>query len=225
MRVIWAGLVLLLTQVAPTAAQVRACADPDTTAEWYRVIKRWTTEAPGSWTNDALRLRLLAMQREDQADRVDFGAKWNDTTYARRLLHADSSRAQALAAILDSVGLPTRAMVGAKGADAAMLIAQHNGSLQPRVLALAKALPPGSVSPEALALMEDRVLVSQGLPQIFGSQFSAKAGGLFKLDSVADMSRLAERRNAAGLPPLPLYVCYMEENGMKIDRSSLPPRR
>jgi hypothetical protein len=217
-------VILLLIMGGPLFGQSRSCPSPDTTAAWYHVIKAWQTETPRSWTNDALRERLLDLVREDQADRVDFGSRWSDTVYARKLLRADSARARALTAILDSVGLPTRSMVGAKGADAAMLIAQHNSELQPRVLALAKALPRGQVSPEAVAMMDDRLLVAQGKPQLYGSQFSSRPTGLFALDPVADMRELPARRDSAGLMPLPLYVCMIEQSGIKVDRASLPPR-
>jgi hypothetical protein len=213
----------LLLVGASLSAQGASCPEPDTTAAWFRVIKAWHMEKPGAWTNDALRQRLLDLEREDQADRVDFGARWQDSIYGRQLLQADSARARALTAILDSVGFPRRSLVGAKGADAAMRIAQHNGQLQPRVFALAKALPRGEVSPEALAMMEDRLLVAQGKPQRYGSHFSGLASGKFALAPVEDPRQLAARRDSAGLMPLSLNVCMMNESGMQIDRSSLPP--
>jgi hypothetical protein len=221
MRAFTFALVIAASHVA--AAQVVSCPEPDTTASWFRVARAWNTETPHSWTNDALRQRLLALEHDDQADRTDFGARWQDSAYSHSLARADSGRARALAAILDSVGFPGRSVVGAKGADAAMRIAQHNGVLQPRMLALAKALPRGEVSPEAVAMMEDRLLVASGKPQIYGSQFSTRPSGLFALDPVADLSQLAARRDSAGLLPLAINACMMEQAGMHIDRSSLPP--
>lgn len=104
-----------------------------------------------------------------------------------------------------------------------MLVVQHSSSLQERVLALAKAMPPGQISPEKLAMLEDRVLVHQGKPQRFGTQFTAGPDGVFRFPPVSETARLDARRSAAGMPPLRQYVCLLEEAGMRVDRGSLPP--
>jgi hypothetical protein len=125
--------------------------------------------------------------------------------------------------ILERFGLPTRSMVGPAGSDAAMLIVQHNWPLQEHVLALAQAAPPGQISPEKLGMLEDRVLVHQGKPQRFGTQFTLSSDGVFRLAPVSDTARLDARRSAAGMPPLRQYVCLLEDAGMRVDRGSLPP--
>ena len=134
-----------------------------------------------------------------------------------------STLAAEMSLILDRFGLPTRSMVGPIGSDAAMLIVQHSWSLQERVLALAHATAPGEISPEKLGMLEDRVLAHLGKPQRFGTHFTLGPDGLFRLAPVSDPGGLAARRAAAGMPPLEQYVCLMEEAGMRIDRSSLPP--
>jgi hypothetical protein len=103
-----------------------------------------------------------------------------------------------------------------------MSIVQHNWPLQERVLALAKSLPPGQISPEKLGMLEDRVLVHRDQPQRFGTQFNIGPDGVFRLAPVSDMAGLEGRRAAAGMPPMSQYVCLLEEAGMKVDRSSLP---
>jgi hypothetical protein len=135
----------------------------------------------------------------------------------------DSTLAAEMALILDRFGLPTRSMVGPAGSDAAMLIVQHSWSLQERVLALAKALPPGQISLEKLGMLEDRILVHQGKPQHFGTQFTAGPDGVFRFAPVSDAASLDARRSGAGMPPLAQYVCLLEEAGMRVDRGSLPP--
>jgi hypothetical protein len=49
-----------------------------------------------------------------------------------------------MSGILATYGLPTRALVGAAGSDAAMLIVQHNWALQERVLDAARAVSSGT---------------------------------------------------------------------------------
>lgn len=220
-----AGLLLALVfATLPASATAQSpCPDVDTTAAWARVLKAWQNETQDTWTHDSLRGALLRLGQRDQAIRADYGTRSDDTAFTRELIRQDSILSDSLSRILDQFGLPTRRMVGARGADAAMRIAQHSATLQPRVLALALALPAGSISPEALALLEDRVRVSQGRPQRFGSQFNAGADGIFRFAPVEDPGGLEQRRAAAGLPPLALYVCIVEGSGIRIDRSSLPP--
>jgi hypothetical protein len=104
-----------------------------------------------------------------------------------------------------------------------MLIVQHSSTLQERVLTLAKAAPTGEISAEKLAMLEDRVLVHQGKPQRFGTQFTAGSDGVFRFAPVSDPANLDARRSLAGMPPMREYVCLFEEAGMRVDRSSLPP--
>jgi hypothetical protein len=163
------------------------------------------------------------MRERDQTARAEFGARFRDTLYGRQLIRLDSNLAAELSVILDRFGLPTRDMVGPAGSDAAMLIVQHNWPLQERVLRLARVLPPNQISPEKFAMLEDRVLVHQGKPQRFGSQFSAGPDGVFRFAPISDTVGLDARRAAVGMLPLSQYVCLLEEAGMHVDRASLAP--
>jgi hypothetical protein len=165
---------------------------------------------------------LLSLRDRDQTARQDFGARVGDSSYARQLIALDSALASAFTAILDRHGVPTRAMVGAAGADAAMLIVQHNWPLQERVLGLVKALPPGEISSQAIAMLEDRVLVHQGKPQRYGTQFDLGRDTIFHFAATTDLPGLEARRAKMGLPPFAQYVCMLEDAGMHIDHRSLP---
>lgn len=219
------ALLLLLGSLVPVrraAGQASPCPPFDTTAAWARASRSWTNERGVRWSNDSLRRVLLTMRDQDQAPRAEFGARFGDTLYARKLMSLDSSLAAQMSGMLDRFGLPTRAMVGPAGSDAAMLIVQHSWPLQERVLSLAQALPRGEISPEKLGMLEDRVLVHRGKPQRYGTQFTAGPDGAFRFAPVADTVGLDARRSAAGMPPLAQYVCLLEESGMRVDRASLP---
>jgi len=212
-----------LTLFREVSGQASRCSPLDTTALWARANRAWSNERGLRWSNDSLRRVLLTLRDRDQAPRAEFGARVGDTLYGRQLMNVDSTLAAEMEVILGRFGLPTRSMVGPAGSDAAMLIVQHNWPLQERVLALAKAMPRGEISPEKLGMLEDRVLVHQGKPQRFGTQFTAGADGVFRFAPVSDTARLDARRSAAGMAPLRQYVCLFEEAGMHVDRASLPP--
>ena len=70
-----------LTLTAPAlVAQAPGCAPLDTTAAWARINRAWKEQPGETWTDDALRRRLLAMVEEDQEIRKDFGARVGDIT-------------------------------------------------------------------------------------------------------------------------------------------------
>jgi hypothetical protein len=220
-----AALLILLGPFVPLreGASQTTCPPFDTAASWARASRSWTNEDGVRWSNDSLRRILLGMHERDQAARAEFGARFRDTLYGRQLMRLDSSLAAEMSVILDRFGLPTRVLVGPAGSDAAMLIVQHNWPLQERVLALARAVSPGQISPEKMAMLEDRVLVHQGEPQRFGTQFTAGPDGVFRFAPVSDTVALDARRAAAGMPPLSQYVCLLEAAGMHVDPASLPP--
>lgn len=216
------GLWILAPRRIHGQAPRATCPEIDTTAAWAQVSRAWFDERGHRWTNDSLRRVLIALRDRDQLARAGFGAQIMDSTYVRRLIRLDSILAADLTLILDRYGVPTRSLVGAAGSAAAMLIVQHNWPLQERVLALARALPSGELSPEALGMLTDRVLTHQGRPQLLGSQFDLGPDGQFRLDPIADTTHLDARRAAAGMPPMRQYVCLMEASGMRIDHGSLP---
>jgi hypothetical protein len=206
----------------PAAAQGTRCVI-DSLAPWAAVSRNWSRESDATWSNDSLRRALLALERQDQQLRQDFSAHATDSAYIRRLMELDQETSAVAKAILDRFGLPTRSMVGAKGATAFFLVVQHSATLQERVLDLAKRAPQDDVPPSSLAMLQDRVLMHAGKPQVYGSQFSIAPDGRWRFVPVIDPAGLAARRERAGLPPLDVYLCLVEESGARIDRSTLPP--
>jgi hypothetical protein len=213
---------LLLTAAAPSPLRAQqshadSVADRcigDTTAPWTQVSRRWSSEVGRHWSNDSLRHVLLALRDSDQAVRQSpsLADSMRDSAFVRRMIARDSLDAAALRQIVVRYGWPTKSLVGAEGASAAFLIAQHNASLQPEALRLMGALPAGEVSPSDLAMLEDRVRVSQGKPQRYGTQLAfADSGRRMVFDSIEDVAHLDERRAAAGLPPMTSYLCLMRE--------------
>jgi hypothetical protein len=163
---------------------------------------------------DSLRQELVRMGREDQQIRQDLSPeRLRDTAFAKSLLRGDSARTTRLRTILDAYGWPDSARAGDEAAGAAFLVLQHSPlhELQKTWLpAIERLARQGKVPPDQAALLVDRVLVDDSLPQRYGTQFRMVDGRLV-LDPVEDEATLEERRSAMGLPTMDEYMRVMEE--------------
>jgi hypothetical protein len=123
------------------------------------------------------------------------------------LADASDHRAGAdrLWAILDDYDAwPGRKLVGDDGERAAWLIAQlGDADLQRRVLPyLEAAVDCGDAAPSHYACLLDRVLMAEGKPQVFGSQFVAAGDSDVAPWPIDDPMGVDERRQRFGLEPL-----------------------
>lgn len=121
----------------------------------------------------------------------------------------DSLNLLRVTAIIDSAGWLSAEEVGAKASQALFLVLQH-ADRQPAVQArylpiMREAVAEGRARPRELAMLEDRVAVNSGRPQLYGSQIGWKDGRPF-MQPIADEARVNERRAAVGLEPLERYA-------------------
>ncbi|MFB9427820.1 DUF6624 domain-containing protein [Streptoalloteichus tenebrarius] len=100
-------------------------------------------------------------------------------------------------------GWPDADLVGADGAHAAWLIAQHAPhNLQQQWLPLLRnAVERGAADPVDLAYLDDRVRTGEGRPQRYGTQWRVR-GGERRLEPVDDPEHLNDRRRTLGLSPI-----------------------
>jgi hypothetical protein len=158
----------------------------------------------------AVRERLLALVKEDQAARKEvMRTQWKDRAALARMRESDERTTRLLKEIVEQHGWPGRALVGESAATAAWLFAQHSDldpAFQARCLSLMEAaVQKGEANGEQLALLTDRVLLAQGKPQRYGSQFERK-GDRFVPKPIEDEAHVDERRRAVGLFPLADYA-------------------
>jgi hypothetical protein len=155
--------------------------------------------------NRALGAELVAMAREDQQVRAELAADGSlFQGYHPRMEAIHRKNAARLTAIIDEHGWPGRSMVGEEGARAAWLILQHaigEPPLQRRGLRLLKEAM-GDVLAAEVAMLEDRVSVLEGRPQVYGTQFDWDENGEMSPSPIADPDHVDERRRAVGLGPL-----------------------
>jgi hypothetical protein len=123
----------------------------------------------------------------------------------------DKANMARLAAIVARYGWPGMRFAGAEYANNAFLVLQHaDTASQHTYLPLVRAAAArGDVPAADLALLEDRVLKSEGKPQLYGTQF--EPGKPLRLYKVADEAQLDQRRRAMGLPPMNEYLQMMRQ--------------
>ena len=125
----------------------------------------------------------------------------------------DNNNAKYLKQIVEQDGWPTISSVGATASQAAWLLVQHADhdiEFQKRCLALMQNLPEGEINPANIAYLEDRILVNQGLPQRYGTQFQGE-GHSFGPHPIEDERSLDTRRADVGLEPFAVYKTTMLE--------------
>ena len=135
----------------------------------------------------------------------DLAAEWE---------RVDEANTRWLGELLATRGWPGQTLVGAAGAQAAWLLAQHadrDPGLQQAFLdALREAVGRGEASPAHLAYLEDRVRVNADQPQLYGTQFTQQGGELAP-HPIEDPERLDERRAEVGLEPFAAYEARMRD--------------
>ena len=157
--------------------------------------------------NDSLQQELVQMAAADQdmRNRAMETGLWDESI--------DRTNTERLRAIVATYGWPTSSKVGAEGARAAWLIAQHadhDVDFQSECLDRMKQEPTGEVSLSNLAYLEDRVRVNRGQEQLYGTQFYG-TGETLKPQPIADEAHLDERRASVGLGPFSDYAREIEE--------------
>ncbi|HUC95805.1 MAG TPA: DUF6624 domain-containing protein [Candidatus Saccharimonadia bacterium] len=149
----------------------------------------------GTILNQSLADELVKMSEVDQAMRIK--AIEDDTVFDSSVDEVNSKRLQE---IVETSGWPTIPQVGIEGSNAAWLVLQHAPSLDfmKHCLGLMKAFPKGIANQANIAYLEDRVLMIDGKPQIYGTQFKGRGKDL-KVWSIQDPEHIDELRASVGL--------------------------
>jgi hypothetical protein len=164
--------------------------------------------------DEELRAELLARREEDQRIRKAAMASGGTLTREQQAewQRIDEANTRWLNDLVDAHGWPGKSLVGADGADAAWLFAQHadrQPQLQRKFLDLLRAaVAAGEASATNLAYMEDRVRVAEGHPQLYGTQFT---GVVVRYEPfpIEDEEHVDERRASVGLGPLADYAAEL----------------
>ena len=169
-------------------------------------------------TRPALRKALLAREVVDQAMRDTVGMMFRaggqpDSALMRRTQESDATNAAWLRSVVREHGWPGVSAVGADGASAAFLIAQHathDPVFQACVLKLLeRAVAAGEAPGEHYALLFDRVALAAGRKQRYGTQ-ATLLNGRMVLQPLEDSLHVDARRQEVNLPPLSVYMQLLD---------------
>ena len=160
--------------------------------------------------DEQLRAELLEMERLDRAVRADLVARGELHTPVPRYhpeMEAIHRRHNArMRAIIEHHGWPGQSLVGKDGSRAAGVLVQHailDSELQRHCLGLlTEAVAQEEAEGFMLALLTDRVLMHEGKPQVYGTQYVGAEGGGVEPWLIQDPETVDERRRAVGLMPL-----------------------
>lgn len=161
--------------------------------------------------NEKLRDEILKMRDVDQKAREDCGKGNADEQmkcYVEIAEKIDKPNTKRLEEIYAQNGFPTAKTVGKEGVDAFMLILQHapDETLRQKLLKpIEKAFKRKEISANEYSNYVDRLLVRQGKPQIYGSNFEMKDGKLV-MSEVKDLKNLDKIRLKIGLPTIKEYA-------------------
>lgn len=149
------------------------------------------------------------MRRSDADQAARSAVRRGDRDALARVMQIDDDNASWLENIVETVGWPGRSQVGDAGSHAAWLLAQHadrRPALQRRCLTLLdEAVASGDASPVDLAHLTDRVLLSSGEEQIYGTQLTAR-DGRFAAIRLRDPETVDNRRKSVGLEKLETHL-------------------
>lgn len=164
--------------------------------------------------NQPLRRRLTRIRRSDQDVRNRFLTAYKsqtpDSALINRLLeemqHTDAANLAEIENILAEFGWPGRDKVGDECVTIWLVLQHSDIDSQIKALPMLRtAAAAGDISPEAIAMLEDRILVNTGRKQLYGTQYfyteahGKKARAIYPIE---DVGKVDERRKSVGLPPL-----------------------
>lgn len=146
----------------------------------------------------------------DQSARKQWLSDPQNEDLARAVDAIDTANLIWLRKLIAEQGFPTAAQVGKEGVHLAWVLLQHadqDPKLQRDLLpVLEQRYSSGELPANDLARFTDRVLISKGEPQRYGTQFDWMAGE-FKLPDASRLAKIDAERKRIGLMPLADYVC------------------
>ncbi|MYM75774.1 hypothetical protein GTP56_26785 [Duganella sp. FT134W] len=116
----------------------------------------------------------------------------------------DVANTRRLVEIIGAFGWPGLRFAGAASQTAFLVLQHADNDTQRKYLPLLRdAVKRSDARGDELAMLEDRVRIADGRPQLYGSQLG---GTPLQFEPIEDEAHVDERRRAIGLPPMAEYA-------------------
>ena len=215
--------ILILLACCSIAIRAQSCLTDDDVKQMLARIDASPAPAP----NEKLREELIKMankQRELQLKVVEKDQKKQSDQEKLKKTYNDNLAK--FCQLIKMNGWPTSAVVNDDGVLAAFHILKNAGTFEfqrdllPVIVA---AIKKDRLQKLEFAGLYDRLRVSAGMKQLFGTQAFSK-GGFLVLYPVEDEGRLDARRAEYGLPPIDQYLSALEDTyGRSVIKARQPP--
>lgn len=143
---------------------------------------------------------------DQQARTAEPGDGWE-------MIRIDADNTAWMKEVVAKHGWPGKSMVGPDGAGAAWLLVQHADQaheFQKECLKLiTAAFEKGEATGQHVAYLTDRVLVAEGKPQVYGTQFFTDQDGRLVPQAIENEAEVDQRRAKMGLGTLADYKAQM----------------
>lgn len=173
------------------------------------------------YSNETLSQELAALANDDLSvrDALVADGSLGNYGYHPRMEAVHKRNATRLTEIIEQYGWPGKSLVGEEGAWAAWLIAQHsigNPPFMRRCLSLLKqAASNNEVIPWQMAMLEDRIRMYEGKPQVYGTQFQPSKNGELNPYPIENPESVNDRRLAVGLNTIEERTAELREQSTR----------
>ena len=170
--------------------------------------------------NEELRAELLHMANEDREtrDKLLYSGQLPKNNYSPVMKRVHEKNNARMKGIIERFGWTGKNLVGEDGCEAAWMIVQHavlDPDFQKRCVPLLESAVAAGEAPHwQLAYLKDRVLKTNGEPQLYGTQYESAENGKSVPYKIHDEANVDARRRKAGLPTI-------EENTIRIHREDV----
>ena len=214
---------LLLLACCSVDATAQSCLTQDDVKQMLARFDSSTPAVPNKKLKEEL-LKLATKQRELLLQVVEKDqTKKSDQEKLHKVYEEHRVK---LCQILKTQGWPTTASVDQEGMFAAFQILKNAGTfeLQRDLLSvIVAAIKKDPLQKPEFAGLYDRLRVSAGMKQLFGTQ-AVSSGGFLVLYPVEDEAKLDARRAEFGLVPINVYISHLQRTyGKALIKARQPP--
>lgn len=172
----------------------------------------------------SVRSEILELAAEDTRVREELakdGSLFN--AYHPRMEAVHRHNAARLRQIIAQHGWPGNSLVGADGAEAAWLIAQHAIGEPEFMRACLEHLRAAANRADApawmAAMLEDRIRMFEGKPQVYGTRLEPDNEGRLRCYVIENPEGVDERRTAVGLDPIAGRLARAQSNAHELPKN------